>query len=203
MRRKEMDMLKEHCDTYFEQDDCIVIHPTLNIWPHIDVLLYKPDKKYPFWKMVTMGASDYKMLPAECTVSNYNEYMMFIDKAVDLMDSSVSSWFYEKLVMVATYAYYNKTHITFRHSIEWENDDPDDEMIAAFIEFPQIMEDTGVLRCKMGPFKTVACLQVILLNKNELEMLMEIGPDKFSNYLYPQENIREHFLSERHRSDKF
>lgn len=31
--------------------------------------------------------------------------------------------------------------------------------------------------------KTVVCLQVVLLNKEELENLMEIGPMLFSDYL--------------------
>ena len=76
-------------------------------------------------------------------------------------------------------------------------------LVAAFIEFPQIIETVEILRCKIGLLKTVACLQVVLLNKNDLEKLMEIGPQAFSEYLYPNSEDQPHFLSERHRSDIF
>lgn len=76
-------------------------------------------------------------------------------------------------------------------------------MIAAFIELPQILKTPAVLQCKVGLFKMVTCLQVVLLNKDELNKLMEIGPQEFSNFLYPNGNSRLHFLSERRRSDKF
>ena len=70
-------------------------------------------------------------------------------------------------------------------------------------EFPQILETTAALRCKTGLLKTVACLQVVLLNKQELNKLMEIGPQEFSDFLYPEDDSKPHFLSEQHRSDSF
>ena len=129
MKTKEMDKLTKHCDLYFEQNDCMVLHPVVDNGLHIDVLVYKPNEKYPFWKLVTMGASDYKMPACQNTVGLYNEYMMFVDEKIDLTDKEVINWYYNKLLLVATFAYYNKTHITYGHSFEWENDDPDDEMI--------------------------------------------------------------------------
>lgn len=203
MKPKEMQKLIRHCDLYFEQNDCTVLHPVIDNGLHIDVLLYRPNEKYPFWKLVTMGASDYKMPPIPNTVGQYNEYMMFIAPDVELTDKGLLDWYRNKLLLVATFAYYNKTHITYAHSFEWENEDPQDEMIAAFIEFPQILETTAALRCKTGLFKTVACLQVVLLNKEELNQLKQIGPQKFSEYLYPETDAKPHFLSQQHRNEKF
>lgn len=203
MKIKEMNKLIKHFDTYFEQDDSAVLHPIVDDGLHIDILMYKPNKKYPFWKLVTMGASDYKMPSAQNTVGLNNEYMMFVDSEVDLNDKDVLIWYYNNLISVANYAYRNKTHITYAHSIEWKNEDPDDEMIAAFIEFPQIIGTTKILKCRLGFMKSVACLQVVLLNKEELEKLMEIGPVAFSDYLYPEDESAAHFLTERHRSEKF
>lgn len=203
MKTKEMDRFIEHLDTHFGQNDCTVMHPIVDDGLHIDVLKYKPTEKYPFWKLVTMGASDYKMPPIKNTVGYNNEYMMFVDKDVDLDDENTFIWYYHELLVVATFAYDNKTHITYGHSIEWENEDPDDEMIAAFIEFPQIMESVDILRCKISLLKVVTCLQVVLLNKDELNRLFEIGPAQFSEYLYPADGSRPHFLSEQHRSERF
>lgn len=124
---------------------------------------------------------------------------MFVDRDVDLKDKEVLNWYHNRLIMVATYAYYSKTHITYAHSLEWKNEFSDDEMIAAFIEFPQVIENVGVLRCKAGMFKKI----VVLLNREELSKLMEIGPKAFSEYLYPENGGKQHFLSERHRTAKF
>ena len=203
MKVKEMDKFIKHCDTYLEQEEPIVLHPDNDSELHIDVLLYKPSDKYPFWKLVTMGASDYKMPPVSNTIGLYNEYMMFVDNDVDLNDRKIVAWFYDKLFLVSSYAFYNNAHITYGHSMEWENADKEDEMTAAFIEMPQILENVGVLNCKLGLFKTVACLQVVLLNSKELNKLLKIGPQEFSEYLYPENGGKPHYLSEKCRSKKF
>ena len=203
MKSKEMKTLTKHFDKYFEQNDSMVIHPIVDNGFHVDVLMYGPSVKYPFWKLVTMGASDYTMPKIANTFGRNNEYIMFVDKDTDLNDREIMGWYYNKLVMIASYAYWQKTHITYGHSFEWENEDPDDGMIAAFVEFPQVVEDVGMLHCKVGLFKTVTCLQVVLLNREDLNRLMEIGPQAFSDYLYPENGDKAHFLSERNRSEKF
>lgn len=203
MKVREMDKLIDHCNRHFQQEDPLVSHPVVDFGLHIDVLLYKPNEKYPFWKLVTMGASDYKMPKAPNTVGLYNEYMMFVSPEIDLMDKEIVSWYRDNLLTVATFAFYNKTHITYAHSFQWKNEEPEEEMVAAFIEFPQILESVEVLRCRVNLFKTVACLQVVLLNQQELEKLMEIGPQEFSNFLYPEDDSKPHYLSERHRSENF
>ena len=203
MKIREMDKIINHFDKYFEQTDSMVIHPIVDNGFHVDVLLYKPNEKYPFWKLVTMGASDYKMPKISNTFGLFNEYIMFVDKEEDLNDREIVSWYHSKLVMIASYAKFYNTHVTYGHSFEWENDDPEEEMIAAFMEMPQVIPNVGILRCKIGMFKTVVCLQTVLLNKNDLNKLMEIGPQAFSNYLYPENDEKQHFLSERHRSGNF
>ena len=203
MRIKEMDALTEHFNYYFEQDDPMVLHPIVDNGPHIDVLIYKPTEKYPFWKLATMGASDYKMPNVKNSLGRNNEYIMFADKDEDLSDREIASWYHNKLLTVATFAYHNKTFISYGHSFEWENEDKSDEMVGAFIEFPQVIENTGILRCNINIFKTVIFLQVVLLNGSEVEKLKKIGPQAFSEYLYPDNENEPHFLSERQRSEKF
>lgn len=205
MKIKTMNKLTAHYDRYFGQSTDTVIHPVVDMGLHVDVLLYEPNEKFPFWKLATMGASDYKMpsVPNN-TFGQFNEYVMFVDKDVDLNDRDKLLWFANNLGIIAIYAYYTKTYVSYGHSMEWENDDPEDEMIGAFIELPQIIEDIGFLRCKLGIFKTVVCLQTVLLNRDDLNRLMDIGPQAFSCYLYPDKaDKKQHFLSEKHRSEKF
>ena len=60
-----------------------------------------------------------------------------------------------------------------------------------------------ILRCKLGLLKTAVCLQVTLLNESEMERLRAIGPQQFSEYLYPETGGTWHYLSQRKRDDKF
>lgn len=202
MKIKEMQTLTRHFDRYLKQDDALVLHTT-GVEFHIDALLYKPTQKYPFWKLVTMGASDYKMPKISNTFSLFNEYIMFVDKDVDLNNKDVLLWYHKKLIKIATYAYYFKTHVTYSHSFEWENESSDDEMVGAYLELPQIIENSKVGQCRTSLFKKVTCLQIVLLNKDDLNKLKEIGRMAFSYYLYPESLGKKHFLSERHRTEKF
>lgn len=200
MNQKQMDTLTRHFDTYFHQSDCTVLHP-LELEPHIDALLYKPNDAYPFWKLVTMGASDYKMPAPKNALGDRNEYMMFIDPDEDMTNQEVSNWYFDKLLEIAFYAITSKSFITYGHSVEWAPND-EEEMVAAYLDMPQIIKDVGILRCKLGLMKTAACLQVITLNREETNKLLQIGPEQFSYFLYPDEG-KSHFLCERSRSHKF
>lgn len=200
MNQKEMEKLTQHFDTYFHQSDCSVLHPAA-MNPHIDALLYKPNDRYPYWKLVSMGASDYKMPAPRNTLGNRNEYIMFIDPGEDMTNHEIADWYFKKLMEVACYPIFTNSFITYGHSVEWAPDD-DEEMVAAYLEMPQMIENVGILRCKLGLMKTAVCLQVVLLNRKETQKLLETGPQQFSSYLYPDEGDP-HFLCERSRSDKF
>ena len=103
---------------------------------------------------------------------------------------------------VAFYPILNHCYITYGHSIEWKPE-VGEEMVCAYLELPQVIPDPGVLRCKLGLLKTVICLQVILLTREETNKLLEIGSEQFSCYLYPENGTASHFICELHRSEKF
>ncbi|MBQ3003698.1 MAG: suppressor of fused domain protein [Clostridia bacterium] len=202
MKTKEMEKLTSHFDLFFGQNDCTVLHPIAQE-PHIDVLLYKPNDKYPYWKLVTMGASDFKMPAPKHALGDRNEYLMFVDPSEDLTDPETANWYYAKLLNVALYPMMTGSFISYGHSIDWEPEDGE-EMICAFIEMPQVIEDPRVLHCKLGLTKTVTCLQVVLLNSAETDKLKKVGPERFSYYLFPDnQDAKPHFLCERNRSERF
>ena len=200
MRPREMDRLIRHFDNYFEQSDCLVMHPS-KANPHIDALLYPPNAAHPYWKLVSMGASDHAMPALPNTLGNRNEYLMLIDPEEDMRDPAVAGWYYTRLMEIALYPFATGTAVTYGHSMEWPPEEGE-EMIGAFLEMPQFTRDAGALRCKLGWLKTTVCLQVILLTRSDMDRLLQIGPQAFSDYLYPEEG-RAHILCERHRSEKF
>ena len=202
MKQSEMNRLIAHFDNYFGQNDCTVLHPLAQTKLHIDVLLYRPNTRYPFWKLVTMGASDYKMPAPRNALGNRNEYMMFVDAAEDLSDPAVVNWYFNQLQGVALYPMQADCFLTYGHSVEWGESDGTD-MVGAFIEMPQMIEDVGVLRCRLGLLKQTVCLQVVLLTREDVQKLMQIGPQRFSDYLYPEDDSRPHFLCQRYRTNQF
>lgn len=201
MKPAEMDKLTAHFNKYFKQNAPTVLHMTVETNPHIDVLVYPPSEAYPFWKLATMGASDYRMPKSPNAVADRNEYIMFVDPSEDLTDMSIMNFYHNSLLEVAFYPVTSSTPITYGHSMEWPADE-DSDMVGAYLEMPQMIEDTGILRCKLGLMKTTACLQVVLLTHEEIDKLLEIGPEQFSYFLYPEEG-EPHYISERRRSEKF
>ena len=201
MNTKEMEKLTEHYNRYFGQNESMVLHAE-EMEPHIDALLYPPEGKYPFWKLVSMGASDHKMNAPKGTPGDRNEYMMFIAADEDMNDEQIAGYYFNRLMQVAMFPMESDCFITFGHSIEWKPLE-DEEMVGAFLELPQLMEDVGILHCKLGLTKTAVCLQVIMLNRAEMDKLMTIGPQSFDAWLYPDGNAPCHFLCERIRSVKF
>lgn len=202
MNVKEMDILTAHFDKYFEQNDCTVLHPTVNMNPHIDALLYSPTEKYPFWKLVTMGASDHKMKAPKNALGNRNEYIMAISPDENMSDPNIANWYYSILLEVAMYPVMTGTFISYGHSMEWPAEEGE-EMVGAYIEFPQMIENPEVLRCKLGVFKSAICLLVVLINNREKEKLLEGGSENFSYFLFPEDEEHCHFLSEQTRTDNF
>lgn len=200
MNANTMEKLTRHFDTYFHQSDSAVLHPIV-MDPHIDALLYPPNEAYPYWKLVTMGASDYKMSAPAYAIGNRNEYMMFIDPDEDMNNTETANWYFSKLMEVALFPVSTKSFISYGHSVEWKPDEGE-EMVCAFIELPQLVDDTGILMCKLGLAKTAVCLQVILLNREETDRLLNIGPQQFSEFIYPEQG-QAHFICERNRSEKF
>ena len=106
MKTKEMEKLIRHCDTYFAQDDCIVLHPIADNGLHIDVLLYKPNDKYNFWKTfdddfegkncITMGISgsqtkDWHIVKDKLMKTKKGQRMTSYDKRAFLLPYEMTS----------------------------------------------------------------------------------------------------------------
>lgn len=200
MTHGQMKKVEEHFIHYFEQDDYIVLHNNDGKTPHIDVLLFEPNLKYPFWKLVTMGASDYKM-PGTKTIDR-NEYMMFVNKEVkDPSDISEWTWYYGVLMDVATYARENSCMVSYAHSVDicaGENSD----MVSTYLTFPEALEDPAVLQCKLGLNKKAFCLQVLPITQAELDALFENGIDWFESKIHP-ENGECYCFAEPKRTKRF
>jgi len=202
MNVKEMDRVTKHFETYFEQKCNNVLHSMTNGTDyHIDVLLFTPTEKYPFWKLATMGASDFDMPKCKSTLPNRNEYMIFIDKNIDLTgkNNAELNWYYDILMKVASFPIYEKTYISYCHDIEMPFEEGN--MAGIMLTFPQVIENTGILRCKIGIMRQCACLQIMPITREELDLKLKDGAQCLIDKFYPEDESKPmHFLAEKDRT---
>ena len=93
------------------------------------------------------------------------------------------------------------TPVSYGHSMEWGEEEGTD-MVGAYLKMPQFSRTTAFMRCKLGFMHETEILQAVLLTRPEVDRLLEIGSDDFSDYLYPEEG-KNHILCERYHSEKF
>ena len=200
-----MERIKEHFEHSFEQPlDCI-FHSVNKSDIHIDILCFKPTELYPFWKIVTMGASDIVMPFKDNYGSKRNEYMMFVDKNVDLLNDY--EWYVNWLCLTVEYTLIDKQFITFNHSIEIPNIANGGDMKGVIILLPAILYDGNVLHCKLGLFKQATCLQVMPITQSEIDGMHANGYEWLVSRFYPfiygddeHQNDEEHYLAEKTRT---
>ena len=198
MDHHAMECWKNHCSFYFRQDlsDCRVLLSQNPQNPHVDMLLFPPGAAYPFYKLCTMGASDYRL-----PFSRPHEFIMFLAREEDLSCDQTLMWYRDVLLTVALYPARNHFAVGFGHSIVW-GAQPGTDMCSAYLDLPYPIEGPGFFNCRLGPLRKTACLQVTLLTDSETQELIRQGPGKFCDFLYPPEG-KPHFLCQRYRSPLF
>lgn len=184
MKLAQAEKIKKHYEKYFNQNDAVVFHPETNSQYSLDLLLFAPTKTFPFWKLATVGSSDYAM-NGKHYLGNRNEYMMFIDPSVDMKDDTIASRYMDFLVSTALFPLVNNTSITYGHSIDFA-DKNDPTIKAVFIDMPFAVNNMDFLNCKYSLFRKAVFLQVVPLDQPALDLLLKLGNEQFSyTYAYP------------------
>lgn len=199
MTDQEKKLFIEHINNNLEDTYTYALHCEQEGFLTMDVLIYVPTKDYPFWKLVTMGASAHEMKKEIESLPSRNEYMMFVPESVDIVHNADELyWYYNWMVQVAMYPYVYSEYISYAHTLELEG--KEEEMVGAVLLFPQVLPPS-VLKCDLGEGKECACLQIMPITKDEIELKREIGAKKFVELFYPtDEDETPLFLAEKHRT---
>ena len=198
MKKKELNNLIGHFQYCFNQE-CSKIYTTDNDDElKVDFLLFEPNEDFPFYKVVSAGASDYQMPQSNGLLPNRNEYIIFLSKDFNIQ-SDEFNWYLNLINYVATYAYYVKASITYSHAIDIKQLN-NEKYPAVFINFPEIYNDSYILRCKLSMFKTCACLQLMPMTNQELDELTQYGVAKILDTYYPKEG-KPIFLADRNTNN--
>lgn len=168
---KEMEKIMAYLDKYLEQEDCLVLNMNNDgLEMYVEVLLYEPTEKYPFWKLITLGASDYKMPRKTKSKARRNEYMLFVDGSVDLMVPKTLQWYYLQLLKIASHAQFRETHLTAGDCVEWLEEEGS-AVVGAHLSVPAIIQGgKGHVFCPRL-FKKIVFLQALLATREELDSL--------------------------------
>jgi len=198
MTEQEQKLFIDHMDKHLGETFTYTLHCEQEGFLTMEVLVYEPTKALPFWKLVTMGISDHEMAKEIESLPNRNEYMMFISSDVDIVHNQDELyWYYKMLVQTAMHPYLSSEYMSYGHTLELEGSE--EEMVGSVILFPQVL-DPEVLRCDLGEGKQCACLQVMPITKEEIELKKNIGVEKFVEIFYPEDDEETAlFLAEKHR----
>ena len=199
MTENEKELFINHMNTHLGDTYAYVMNDVNEGDITLSFLVYTPTEELPFWKMVTMGASDHEMTKEIESLPNRNEYIMFIPASVDLVhDNDELNWYYNFLFQTAIHPYVSSEYMSYAHSLELEG--MEGEMVGTVLLFPQIL-NPEVLRCDLDENKQCACLQVMPITKEEIELKRQVGADKFVELFYPDDFDEPMlFLAEKHRT---
>lgn len=197
MNQKKFDKLFHHYIRYFGADEEPMILHTIVDAPgtlHVDVVCLAPTKARPFQVLATIGASGYVMKPKPRSLTDRNEYITFIPADWDV-STPEHRWIVNLLQEVAQYPHEAKTMITYSHTLDFsapmsDLQSDDFNMCGAGLLFPQICEDTNVLRCKTGLMETVTILHMMPLTRAEMDRIIELrqqGTPDWSDMFYPED----------------
>ncbi|WP_400237154.1 suppressor of fused domain protein [Methanomethylophilus alvi] len=189
MNAKEIEKLTDHFERCFGQKAATVMRNKAETELPIDILVFAPTGRYPFWKLCTRGASDYRMPKREGvrygeTATLQNEYMMFLDPTVRIEEGSDDwLWYWQILTETAMFPFSNRMGVIATDIIDLGREQ--DTMQGVILLFPEVIEDTSILQCRMGLGRNVTCLQVMPVTKRELERRID-GTDADDDWLYSQ-----------------
>lgn len=198
MNQKKFDKLYQHYIKHFGADKEPTIFHTIVDEPgslHVDVVSLDPMKDRPYRVLATIGASDYAMRPKPHSLTDRNEYVTFVPADWDL-NAPEYRWIINLLQQVAQYPHEAQTLVTYAHTLDMtcvmeELQSDDFNMCGAGLLFPQVCEDTNVLRCKTGLLETVTILHMMPLTRAEMDTIIERrkqGNPDWSEMFYPEDD---------------
>ena len=182
MKQAHFDALDRHYAKYFEVIDpdkeVTILHPLKDDGFHVDIAVYRANKNRPFQILATMGASDHAMRGKFGSLTNRNEYITFAPVGWDFNDEKYS-WLPDWLFTVAHYSRETGDAVSYIHTLEMTKvidarPTEDFNMTAVQIMFPQAI-NVGVLRAKLGLFRTATILHMMPITAAELHEVREGG----------------------------
>lgn len=136
----------------------------------ITTLVFEPSKDMPFWKLCTIGASDYLMPERDIgwgrKANQRNEYMMLINPEVEISQEK-TEWLSLNSLLWATaeYAFNAKENITVSDTIDMQIKG---KYCGTVLLLPEIFKSPSVVKCSVSKHKFISIFQVMPVTRELL-----------------------------------
>lgn len=178
---KKHQKLYDHYVEAFNQEPVFCLRPKKNVLSNemkpITTLVFGPSKDMPFWKLCTIGASDYLMLERDIgwgrKANQLNEYMMLIDSEVEISQEK-AEWLSLNSLLWATaeYAFNAKENITVSDTIDMQIKG---KYCGTVLLLPEIFKSPSIVKCFISKHKYISIFQVMPITRELLSKKLRKG----------------------------
>ena len=143
----------------------------------ITTLVFEPTQDMPFWKLCTIGASDYLMPERDIgwgrKANQRNEYMMLIDPKVESSQEK-TEWLSPNSLLWATaeYAFNAKENITVSDTIDMQIKG---KYCGIVLLLPEIFKLPNIVKCFVSKHKYISIFQVMPITREQLSKKLKKG----------------------------
>lgn len=181
MESKRRQKLYEHYTNIFGDEPIFSMKVKKNVLPPdmkpITTLVFKPTEGMPFWKLCTIGASDYLMPERDIgwgrKANCRNEYMMLIEPNVEISENSTDWLFLNSLLWsTAEYAFNEKDNLTVSDTIDMGLDG---KYCGTVLLLPEIFKSPSIVKCYISKHKYISIFQVMPITRELLSKKLKKG----------------------------
>ena len=163
-----------HYLAHFKEEPAFSLRLRKNVLPSgmkpITTLVFKPTEELPFWKLCTIGASDYLMPERDIgwgrKANRRNEYMVLIASEVEVSEDSTEWLFLNSLLWsTAEYAFNEKDNLTVSDTIDMQIKG---KYCGTVLLLPEIFKSPSIVKCFVSKHKFISIFQVMPITRELL-----------------------------------
>ncbi len=178
---KKHQKLYEHYKNHLHQEPIFCLRLKKNVLSNemkpITTLVFEPTQDLPFWKLCTIGASDYLMPKRDIgwgrKANQRNEYMMLIDPEVEISQEK-TEWLSLNSLLWATaeYAFNAKENLTVSDTIDMQIKG---KYCGTVLLLPEVFKSPSVVKCFISKHKYISIFQVMPISRELLNKKLKKG----------------------------
>lgn len=181
MKSQRHQKLYDHYISIFNQSPIFSMKLKKNVLPSdmkpVTTYVFEPSEEMPFWKLCTIGSSDYLMPERDIgwgrKANRRNEYVMFISPEVPVNQASTEWLFLNSLLWsTAEYAYNEKDNITVSDTIDMGLKG---KYCGVVLLLPEILKSPRIVKCFTSKHQYISIFQVMPITKELLNKKLRKG----------------------------
>ena len=187
MKTKRYQKLYEHYIKTFGEEPSFSLRLKKNVLESdmkpITTFVFRPTGEMPFWKLCTIGASDYLMPKRDIgwgrKANRRNEYMMRISPEVDIRnpaddEGAPTEWLFLNSLLWSTaeYAFNEKDNITVSDTIDMGIKG---KYCGTVLLLPEVFKSPSVVKCYVSEHKYISIFQVMPITRELLSKKLKKG----------------------------